>query len=157
MINLLLGFVLITQSFAQNFPDKPVINSVVYDFADMFTDKEELKIQQWRDKLMKRKKVDLVIVSVKSLDEYNPNDYAYKLVEYWQLDKYKKQIIIVLKPKYPDERGEIIIVTRCGRLDLILPDAKVKDIIDTRIIPEFKKKEIYRGIEIGLKEIMKEI
>ena len=146
-----------TPLYSQEFPERPYNSSLIYDFTDLFENEEKIILSKIQNKYKEKKRIDILIISVKSMNGLNSNEYTYKLADYWNLDKTKKQLLIIIKPKYENEKGEIFIATSYGRLDRNISDYEIKKIIDNIMIPQFKKGKILKGIKLGIKKIMKKL
>lgn len=146
-----------TPLYSQEFPERPDNGSLIYDFAELFENEEEILLSKIQNKYKKKKGIDILIISVKSMNGLNSNEYTYKLEDYWNLDKTKKQLLIVIKPKYENEKGEIFIATSYGGFDKNISNYEIKKIVDNIIIPQFKKGKILKGIKLGIKKIMKKL
>tara|TARA_B100000575_G_C22749310_1_gene447180 strand:- start:76 stop:582 length:507 start_codon:yes stop_codon:yes gene_type:complete len=142
---------------SQNFPSNTNQKGSVRDFALMLKPREAKKLNKFGDKAFKKDSIKLIIVSVKSMDGLDSRNYAYGLGESWKLLESEKQLLIVLKPKYEYEKGEIYIATSYGGLEYYISDLTVKGILDNSIIPQFKKQKIYKGLKVGIKEVYTEI
>jgi uncharacterized protein len=151
---LFLTGILCPVTHAQLFPVRPDTVSLLYDFADFFKSPEEVKLQQMQQHYRDKTQADIWIITVTSMGDRNSSTYTYQLAERWNLNPRKKQILMVIKPKYPEEKGEIFIATSYGGLDRKISDEEVKSIIDDYIIPKFKKGKPYQGVKAGVKEIM---
>lgn len=141
---------------AQNFPAKPEMSALVHDFANLFSQKQEAKLAKIQQKFDQKTGIQFQTVSVNSMHGMDPNIYSYRLAERWQIDQSEKKVLIVIKPKYQNERGEIFIATSFGGLDKMINDLTVKEIIETEIIPYYKTNQLFRGTKKGMKKLMKE-
>lgn len=151
---LILIIILISNiGISQNFPTKIDQKKSVYDYALMLEIKESKKLNKVTKEIYRKYGIKVMIVSVKSLDGMDSGSYAKGLGEHWQLSKSEKQLLIVLKPKYEDEKGEIYILTTYGGVDSYIPNSIVKETLTNTIIPEFKNGNIYEGLENGIKKL----
>ncbi len=144
-------------AYSQELPEKPIKNTLVHDFSSMFNESEKIGLKKLQTKFIKKKNVEIVIVTVKSMNGLEALDYAYKLANHWDLDYNMRQLIVVLKPKYTNEKGEIAIASSFGNMDSVISDSSLKKIIDETIIPKFKNKKIFKGMKAGLKKIYNKI
>lgn len=96
--------------------------------------------------------IELDTISIKSIDEFE--QFTLQLFNQWgigQKDKANGVAIIFSK-----KLGKVRIETGFG-LEAKLTNAEAKLIIDSLIIPEFKKANYFEGTLNGLQEIIKEI
>jgi uncharacterized protein len=142
--------------FSQDFPPKPVGGSNIFDFAEILDPLEESALQEIIDDFFISKEVYVYLTSVTGLSGIEPTDYTNGLVDFWEIDQSLKTVFIMLKPKYPDERGEIYMALYGGIEDDLL-NTKLKKLIDTHIIPYFKEGKLFEGLKNGLIEILKAI
>jgi uncharacterized membrane protein YgcG len=61
--------------------------------------------------------------------------------------------VILIKPKYRDERGEVFIAVGYG-LEGVITDKRAKRIIENIMIPNFKKNQFYEGCDLALDKLM---
>ena len=143
-------------SFA-GIPERPEPPRLVNDFAGVLADNEVKSLESELVQFARQTSTQIVVVTVKDLDGYDPSDFAFRLGEDWGVGQKGKDngIVVLLKPKTGNRQGRIFIATGYG-LEGILPDAIVNgDIIDTEMIPYFKEKNYYMGLKGGLEVIMK--
>lgn len=147
---LLLVFVLFiasTQVFA-DIPPKPTPPRLVNDLADVLTTQQENSLERKLVNFNDTTSNQITIVTVKSLDGYDPNMFAYEIGEKWQVGqkKFDNGIVVLIKPKYGNERGRVAIQAGYG-LEAVITDAISKRIIENEMIPEFRNNNYYQGID----------
>ncbi len=141
---------------AQDFPELPHPKRLVNDLTGMFTPREanalELKLRHFND----TSSTQIAIATVPSLHGYAPNDYAQRLAEKWGVGQKGKDngILILIKPKTKDGKGEIAIAVGYG-LEGSVPDAIASRIIRNEIIPAFQQGNYYRGIDRAITILIK--
>ena len=104
--------------------------------------------------LHKKTEAQVVVAIVKSLNDMDINNFATKLFEKWKIGGRKDDngiLILVV----PDEK-ELWIEVGYG-LEGILPDGRVKGIINEKILPNFSNDNYSGGIVAGFQEIVKYI
>lgn len=140
-------------SFAQNFPDKP--NRIVNDYANFLSVQEQNALENKLVSFSNQTSSQIAIAIVKSLDGYDPASYAYGLGEHWGVGQKGKNngILILVKPKYPTEKGEVFIATGYG-MEGAVPDAITKRIVNNEIIPYFKQNMFYKGLDEATNRII---
>ncbi len=140
---------------AQDIPDRPVPPRLVNDYANILSPDQvtilERKLVSFNDSTS----TQIVLVTVKSLNGYDENDYAQRLGQKWGVGQKGRNngIVILVKPKYPNEKGKASIQTGYG-LEGVLPDITCKQIVDNEMIPKFAEGDYYGGISSGIAVVM---
>lgn len=150
----LLLFVL--SAFAQDFPEPMQPARIVNDFTGMFSPQQAKALEQKLRLFNDTSSTQIAIVTVPSLENYDPNDYAQRLAEKWGVGQKGKDngILILVKPKDQREKGQVAIAVGYG-LEGVVPDAIASRIIRHEIIPEFQKGNYYAGINKATDVLMK--
>ncbi len=144
---LLLVF-LTSLGFAQDFPAKP--NKLVNDYTGTFS---AAQLQQLEDKLVAfddSTSIQIAVAVLKSVGQYDINDYALELGRKWGVGTQKNtgiMIVVALGDR------KISIQTGYG-LEGALPDVYAKRIIENDIKPYFKAGDYYSGIASGTDAII---
>lgn len=140
----------------QDLPQRPNPPRLVNDFTGILSGTEIQQLEQKLVNFNNETSNQIVVVIVKSLDGYDPNDYANRLGENWKVGQkgFDNGIVILIKPKSEEGKGEISIQTGYG-LEGAIPDATCNQIIKNEIIPKFKTNNYLGGIEAGLNVLMK--
>jgi len=142
---------------AQDFSMKKTIETapspakLVNDFTGTLTD---LQRQTLEDKLVKfddSTSTQITVVIVPSLDGMDVSDAATELGRSWGVGQKKNNNGVVLLISKDDHKLNI---SPGYGLEGALPDVTCKEIIDTRIVPNFKGQDFYRGIDEGTDAIM---
>lgn len=134
--------------FAQVIPERPVPPRLVNDFANILNAEEvsrlETKLVAFNDSFS----TQITIVIVKSLNGYDKNDLAQRIGEKWGVGQKGKNngVVILVKPKYGQEKGEVCIQTGYG-LEGVLPDITCKRIVENEMIPAFRVNNYYEGLD----------
>ena len=94
---------------------------------------------------------EIVIVIVDNLAGYEPWDYATKIGDKWGVGKAKEDngIVILIKPTGGKDGRKTFIATGKG-LEGAIPDITCGEIVDNEMIPSFKNKKYYEGINNAL-------
>lgn len=141
--------------FAQ-IPERPDPPRLVNDFAGIL---EPSQVNQLEDSLVlfaQETSTQIVVVTVKSLNGYDKADFAYRIGENWGVGQKGKNngIVMLVKPKYENESGQVFIATGYG-LEGVIPDAVANGkIIDNEMIPRFRENDYFGGILNGTRVIM---
>jgi uncharacterized protein len=133
---------------AQDIPARPDPPRLVNDFAGILSADE---IQALENKLVvfnDSTSTQITVVIVKSLNGYDKSEFARLIGEQWGVGQKGKNngAVVVIKPKYPNEKGEAVIQTGYG-LEGAIPDALAKRIVENEMIPNFSKGNYYAGID----------
>jgi uncharacterized protein len=140
---------------AQDIPDRPSPPRLVNDYAGILSADETGRLEQKLVSFNDSTSTQIVLVTVKSLNGYDKNDYAQRLGQKWGVGQKGKNngIVILVKPKYPNEKGEAAIQTGYG-LEGVLPDITCKQIVDNEMIPKFAQGDYYGGVSSGISIII---
>jgi len=140
---------------AQDIPERPNPPKLVNDFTKTLQENEiqslESRLVQFNDS----SSTQIAIVLVNDFGGTDKSDFAYKLGEKWGVGQKGKDngIVIVIKPKTGQERGEAYIAVGYG-LEGVIPDATAKRIVDAEMIPNFKNGNYYAGLNAAVDKII---
>jgi uncharacterized protein len=140
---------------AQDIPERPIPPRLVNDYAGILSADETARLEQKLVSFNDSISTQIVLVIVKSLNGYDKNDYAQRLGQKWGVGQKGRNngIVILVKPKYPNEKGEASIQTGYG-LEGVLPDITCKQIVDNEMIPKFAQGDYYGGVSAGIAVVM---
>jgi len=151
-----LFFVLIFSAFvslqAQDYlPEKPKIQTSVYDNAKMMSGFEAKSLEQKLIRYNDTTSTQIVVITVNSLQGNDVAIYATELAHKWGVGQADKDNgILILASK--DDR-KITIRTGYG-VEHLLTDALSRRIIENIITPEFKQGNFYGGFDKATSVIM---
>ncbi len=148
-----LGFAVLAQA---EIPDPPNPPRLVNDFAKILGANQANELEGALVQFARETSTQIVVVTVGNLDGYDKADYAVRLSEKWGVGQKGKDngLIILVKPKTADSRGQVYIATGYG-LEGVLPDAVLNGaVIDHEMIPRFKQNDYFGGLVSGIKVIM---
>jgi uncharacterized protein len=154
-VAILLCTISITWVHSQDIPDKSNPPRLVNDFAGLLKSEEvntlERKLVGFNDSTS----TQIAIVIVKSLDGYDKSDYAQRLGDKWGIGQKGKNngILILIKPKTSDSRGEVFIATGYG-VEGPIPDLTCSEIVDNEILPAFRNGDYYGGLNKATNTLM---
>jgi uncharacterized protein len=151
---LLAFFVLVAApASAQTFP--PLTGHVV-DQADLLRPEQELDLSSKSEALEAQTRRQFVVATVKSLEGYPIEDYAYRLGRAWKIGDEKRDDGVILLVA-PNER-KVWIATGYGA-GAFLTDAVSGVIVREAILPQFKKNppDYAAGITAGADAIIKQM
>lgn len=140
---------------SQDIPERPVPPKMVNDFAKILSDREsgylENKLVLFNDSTS----TQIVIVTINSLEGYDIMDYAQRLGEKWGIGQKQLNngILILVKPRTADSKGEVTIVQGYG-LEAVIPDITCAQIIDNELLPAFREATYYVGFDNATSALM---
>jgi len=138
-------------AFALEFP-APV--GYVNDFTNILSSETKQTLEQQLAQLEEESLVELVVVTIESLEGEELNDYASRLFEAWGIGK-KNEENGVLFLIASDER--LMRIEPGYGLEPVLPDAKAGRILDTYVVPAFQEEDYDKGISEGVEAIVKAV
>lgn len=152
MLRALLPLLLLWTAALQAATTFPALSGRVVDEAALMSRKQAHQLTQQLAAFEKRSGIQLVVVSVDSLDGETIEEYGYQLGRHWGIgQKGKNNGVLLLIAQ--DER-KVRIEVGYG-LEGALPDAIAANIIQTRILPAFKRGDMVAGVVAGSQSIMK--
>ena len=135
--------------------EKPDNEKLVVDYANFLDANTIATLEKKLEDFSNETSTQIAIVTIDSLNGYDINDYAVRLLTRWGLGQKGKDngILILIKPKTSEEKREIAISVGYG-LEGVVPDAVAKRIIEKEIIPLFKKGQYGNGLEKAVNILM---
>lgn len=156
LLILLTSFFICLSFLKAEIPKRPNPPRLVNDFAGILNQNELNQLENKLEQFALETTTQIVVVTMKDLEGYDPGDYAFRLGEKWGVGQQENNngLVILIKPKTGTEQGRVFIATGYG-LEGVLPDAIVNStIIETEMIPHFKNNEYFQGIERATNVIM---
>ena len=151
MLRWFLPCLLLWASALQAAPDFPTLSGRVVDEASLMSRKQAHQLTQQLAAFEKRSGIQLVVVSIDTLAGDTIEEYGYQLGRHWGIgQKGKDNGVLLLIAQ--DER-KVRIEVGYG-LEGALPDAIAANIIQTRILPAFKRGDMVAGVVAGSQAIM---
>lgn len=135
--------------FTQDFPEKS--NKLVNDYTNTFSAEQVAKLESKLVEFDDSTSNQIAVVIVKSVGDYDINEYAYKLGRAWGVGGKEKNNGVILLVALGDRK--LSIQTGYG-LEGALPDIYTKRIIENDIKPFFKDGNYYDGIDAGTSSII---
>jgi len=137
--------------YALSEPDYPSLTGRVVDNAGLIPGSEESRLDNSLASFEKSTGIQMVIVTLDSLQGYDANQFGYLLGRHWGIGSKEKDdgLVLLVAPR----EKKIAIATGYG-LEGDMPDVVAKKIIDYVIIPYFKKGEFSNGIIAGTTAII---
>jgi len=151
---LLFSLLLLTQlAWSQDIPPRPAKYQPVNDLAHVLTDDQTRalsdKLQAYNDSTSSQ----IVIVTVPGTGDYEPEEYALKLLRDWGVGASKNNNGIVILAVFGEKRRLRIEVG--DGLEGAIPDITAKQIIENEIVPNFRQNNYYRGFDRAADAIIK--
>ncbi len=138
-----------------DFPARPDTAIFVNDFAKLLTPDQSRAMDDMLRAFSKQSSNQIMVVTVKSIGDYDPKLYAAELGDRWgvgqkQLDN---GLIILVKPKESGSKGQFAICPGRG-LGGVLPDAVCKRIVDEKAMPHLQRADYNAALMAVLKAVM---
>ena len=145
-----------TALMSHAFPVKPSPERLVNDFAGIFTPAQISGLENTLVAFDDSTSNQIVVVTTTDLDGLTPAEYGTRIGLEWGVgsEKFDNGIVMVVKPKTENSRGEVNISVGYG-LEGAIPDAYAKRIIQNDMIPNFMEGNYFRGVEQACVILMK--
>ncbi len=152
----LLLLILMTAFAFGQIPDRPNPPRLVNDFANLLSSSEKAQLEQKLVGYDKSMSIQICIVTTESLGDRDITQFADEIGESWGVGTKGKDngVVIVVKPKKGEEKGKAWISVGYG-LEPVIPDATAGRIVDNDMIPYFKDKQYYVGLDSATNTIAK--
>lgn len=137
-------------AFAQDFPEKP--STIVNDYAGVLSADQKQALESKLVAFDDSSSTQIAVAILKSVGDYDINEYAVELGRKWGVGQSGKNNGIVIVVAVGDRK--ISIQTGYG-VEGALPDIYVKRIIDSDIKPNFKAGNYYAGLDEATTSIIK--
>ena len=136
-------------------PSRPNPPKLVNDLAAIFSEKQVNELEQKLETFSDTTSNQIAVITVADLEGYAPAEYATKIGIEWGIGSkdFNNGIVILVKPKTPDARGEVSIQIGYG-LEGAIPDAYCKRIIENDVIPHFRENDYYGGVSQAVDVLM---
>lgn len=136
--------------FAQDYPAKP--NTLVNDYTGTLSEVQKQQLEQKLVAFDDSTSTQISIAIIKSVGQYDINEYALGLGRSWGVGGAKKNNGVIIVVSLGDRK--ISMQTGYG-LEGALPDIITKRIIENEIKPYFKEGDYYGGLDAGTTAIIK--
>ena len=156
IITILLVFLGLTAVSIAQIPERPKPPRLVNDFANVLGENEVNQMESTLSQFARQTSTQIVIVTVPDFGGYDRAEYGQRLGEAWGVGQKENDngLVILLKPKTRDSRGEVFIATGYG-MEAVLPDALLnRDIVEAEMIPRFKENDYFGGLAAAINVIM---
>ena len=134
-------------SAAVAFPSRPEPERLVNDLAGLFTSAQVDDMERRLVALDDSTSNQIVVLTVNSLEGYEPAEYAVKVGLDWGVGSkdFNNGIVLLVKPRTEDSDGRVSIQVGYG-LEGAIPDAYCRRIIENDMIPYFRNGDYYGGV-----------
>lgn len=149
MIGAIIGSFLMTMAFAHEFPE-PV--GYVNDFADVLTVGEERSLEAILKNYEEKSTIEIVIVTITSLDGPSIEEYTNLLAEKWGVGKETKNNGLVILNSIGDRKWRIEIGYG---LKEYMTDEYSRNIGDNYLTPNLKKGKYFDAYKQTVEQIIK--
>ena len=131
--------------------DFPELTGRVVDGANLLSAEDESRITQLLKAHEEKTTNQVVVVTLKSLQDHDIADYGYQLGRHWGIGQAEQDngVLLIVAPNERKVRIEV-----GYGLEATLTDALSQQIIDYQILPQFKKKNYAGGIKDGVGGIL---
>ncbi|WP_339893878.1 TPM domain-containing protein [uncultured Algibacter sp.] len=147
VLSLLVVILSFSFSYAQyNIPEKPKVQTSVYDYANLLSSTQKSSLEQKLIKYSDTTSTQIVIAVINSTNGENINYLGAKWGQEWGIGQEKEDNGILILLAKDDRR--IAINTGYG-VEHLLTDAMSKRIIERDIIPYFKQNDYPGGLSRG--------
>ena len=134
------------------YPSKP--NGYVNDYANILSAENKNALEQILRTYDKQTSIELVVVTIPSLEGQSIEEYTIGLAKTWKIGKSGKDngIVFLTAPNEKKTRIEV-----GYGLEGDLTDFDAKQIIQQKIIPQFKAKDLNAGIVAGTNALIEKL
>jgi uncharacterized protein len=140
---------------AQDIPERPNPPVLVNDYSKVLSENQRRHLEEKLVAYDDSTSVQIAVVIIPTLNGANVDDYAIELGRKWGVGNKKTNngVVLLMTTGQGPGKNKIFIAPGYG-LEASLSDYTCKTIIDAIIIPEFKRDNLYRGIENGVDAII---
>ena len=154
--HILIVLCLFVAAISHAVPSRPNPQRLVNDLAGIFSPAQISGLESTLVAFDDSTSNQIAVVTVKDLEDYPASEYATRIGLEWQVGsaQFNNGIVILVKPKTIDSSGQVFIAVGYG-LEGAIPDAYVKRIIESKMIPYFRNNDYYSGVASACDVLMK--
>lgn len=136
------------QSLEKIYERKPEVVRPVNDFAHILEEDEVAALEYKLIGYYDSSSIQIVIVTLNDLMGEDIQQVAMDIGNRWDVGQAKEDngIVVLIKPKTKEAKGEVFIATGYG-VEGCIPDVTAKEIVDDELIPYFKTGNYYQGLD----------
>ncbi len=136
-------------------PTDSLLNSLhpsadVNDYAGILTSEQKATLEERCKQLRSQSGAQLAVVTVKSLDGGQIDDFANKLFSRWGIGEQGKNNGLLLLVAMEDRKARVEVGYG---LEPVLPDAFAGRILDQDLFPAFKQKRYFDGLQAAVNHL----
>lgn len=141
---------------ATGIPERPLPPRLVNDLAGILSAAQAGSLERKLVDFDNSTYTQIAVITVNSLEGYDRADFAIRVGEKWEVGEagFNNGVVILVKPRRGNERGEAFIATGYG-LEGVIPDAIARRIVENEMIPHFRNDNYFEGISAATGVIMK--
>lgn len=134
----------------------PKATGFVMDEAGLFSQEERRELEMYLQALDDSTSNEIAVYTTLDLQGYDPYEVALKYLRDNGLGQKKANngVVILIKPKQADSKGEAFIATGYG-LEGALPDVICKRVVENEMIPQFKQGNYFGGTVAAVQTVGK--
>lgn len=155
--NLLFSVFIITgiSAIGQEIPEPMSPPRLVNDFAGILTPNQRQHLERKLVSFNDSTSTQITVILVKSLNGLTREEFADRIGEKWGVGQKGKNngIVVLVKPKYGNEKGEARISTGYG-VEGAITDALSKRIIEVEMKPYFIQGDYFTGLDKATNTLM---
>ena len=139
-------------AFAVTFPDKPPQSDFFVDEAHLIGEDARTAINDTALSLLQQEQIPLFVVTIPSLSPYEGSasgieSYATQLFDHWGIGSQERNYGMLLLVSVGDRKARIELGADFGRIY----DSQASDIMQSLIIPAFRRGDYQTGITDGVR------
>jgi uncharacterized protein len=121
----------------------------------MFSQSEANALESKLVDFSNRTSTQIVLVTLPDLQGEDKAMVATEIGQKWGVgsSKFDNGIVLLIKPKTFESKGEVFIATGYG-LEGVIPDAIAKRIVEYEILPSFRQNDYYGGVSKAINTMM---
>lgn len=141
--------------YCQTVPDPMTPKRLVNDFSGLFSSNQISSLESKLREFNNKTSTQIVVVTVNDLQGMDISQYTTELAHKWGVGQDKKDngIVVLVKPKTSDSKGEVFIAVGYG-LEGAVPDITAKGVVSNEMIPMFQNNDMYGGVDKGVGVLM---
>lgn len=128
----------------------PKLTGHVNDYANVLSSNEKSTLENFLIDFEKKTSSQVALLTIKSLEGENLEDYSIKVVDDWKLGRKGNDNGVLLLVSMQEKKMRIEVGYG---VEGVLTDAKSSYVINNYIVPDFKKGDFYTGISTGIAAI----
>jgi uncharacterized protein len=155
LITFILGLIWTISCFAQ-YPERPNPPKLVNDFSDILSTEEERLLENKLVAFDDSTSIQIAIILIPNSGGEPIGDFATELGHRWQIGTKGRDngvIIIATTDNTDGNKRELFVATGYG-VEQYITDARAGDIVQYDLIPHFKNKKYYEGLDKASSHIM---